>query len=171
MHDTCIANQTSLRPALASDSAGICALWNPIIRDTFVTFNSIEKSEADVAAMIAQKQADGHGFWVAVNAQGVVGFATYGQFRGGVGYAHAMEHTIALHASIYGRGVGRGLIKTLEDHARSQGVHCMIAGVSAVNQAGVAFHAALGYATIATVPEVGRKAGRWLDLILMQKLL
>lgn len=171
MEDTCIANQTTLRPAALSDSAGICALWNPVIRDTLVTFNPTEKTEADIITTIRQKQADGHGFWVVTDAQGIVGIASYGQFRAGAGYAHAMEHTIVLHPSVHGRGIGRALMATLEHHAHAHGAHCMIAGVSAVNQAGVAFHAALGYTTVATIPQVGRKADRWLDLILMQKFL
>lgn len=160
-----------MRPAKLSDSAGICALWNPVIRDTLVTFNPVEKTEADIAATITQKQADGHGFWVAVDGQMIAGLATYGQFRAGAGYAHAMEHTIILHPAVRGRGTGRALMTLVEGHARMQAAHCMIAGVSAVNQAGIAFHAALGYATVATLPQVGRKAGQWLDLILMQKFL
>ncbi|WP_212525364.1 GNAT family N-acetyltransferase [Actibacterium sp. MT2.3-13A] len=160
-----------IRPALPSDCAAIAAIWNPVIRDTLITFNAVEKTEDELRETLAVKARAGHPFLVAEEAGRVLGFATYGQFRGGVGYAHTMEHTIILAPGGWGRGLGRALMAAIEEEARARGAHSMIAGVSAANSAGVAFHAALGYATVAVLPEVGFKAGRWLDLVLMQKLL
>ena len=57
------------------------------------------------------------------------------------------------------------------DHADRAGFGSMIAGVSAENDAGVAFHAAMGFVTVGHVPSVGWKFGRWIDLVLMLKLL
>ncbi len=82
-----------------------------------------------------------------------------------------MEYTLVLAPSAHGRGIGRGLLTALEDHARQGGVHSMIAGVSAENPLGIAFPAALGYAPVAVLPEVGFKFGCWMDLHLMQKFL
>ena len=82
-----------------------------------------------------------------------------------------MEHTVILSARAQGRGVGRALMSAIEDHARASGVHVMMAGVSAENPDGVAFHKAVGYAQVARIPQVGRKFGRWMDLVLLQKLL
>lgn len=38
-------------------------------------------------------------------------------------------------------------------------------------RAGVALHARFGFAGTARLPQVGYKAGRWGDLVLMQKML
>lgn len=160
-----------IRPALATDAAAIAAFWNPVIRDTAITFNPVEKSAAEVAAMILGRQSAGHGFFVAEYQGQVAGFASYAQFRGGAGYARTMEHTIILSPAAQGTGLGRALMSALEDHARTGGSHSMIAGVSAENPAGRAFHAAIGYTEIATLPQVGYKFGRWMDLVLMQKIL
>lgn len=161
----------TLRPATPADAPAIAAIWNPFIRDSFVTFNAAEKSAQEVAELIDARGAAGHGFLVAAEGDAVLGFASYGQFRAGVGYAHTMEHTILLAPGGRGRGLGRALMAALEAHAAAAGAHSMIAGVSAANPDGVAFHAAIGYAVIARLPQVGRKAGRWLDLVLMQKML
>ena len=160
-----------IRLAQPADAAAIAAIWNPFIRDTAVTFNPVEKSPADVAAMILDRQAAGHGVFVAEHQGHVAGFASYAQFRGGAGYARTMEHTILLSPAAQGSGFGRALMTALEDHARAAGIHSLIAGVSAENPAGRAFHAAIGYRAIATLPQVGYKFGRWMDLVLMQKIL
>ncbi|MEO1703793.1 MAG: GNAT family N-acetyltransferase, partial [Pseudomonadota bacterium] len=35
----------------------------------------------------------------------------------------------------------------------------------------ISFHERMGYDRIATLPEVGFKFGRWMDLVLLQKIL
>jgi L-amino acid N-acyltransferase YncA len=156
-----------VRTATPADAASIAAIWNPQILETVVTFNSVPKSDQDVAAMIAQRPC----FLVLEIDQKLAGFASYDQFRGGIGYAHTMEHTIILAPEASGRGAGRALMRALMDHARAADVHTLWAGVSAENSAGVAFHSALGFETVAVLPEVGRKFDRWMDLVLMQKRL
>jgi phosphinothricin acetyltransferase len=144
---------------------------NPIIRETLITFNSVEKTVEDLRAELAEPGSGGHRGLVA-EAEGVLlGYASYKQFRGGPGYARTAEHSIALAPLAQGRGVGRALMHALEEEARTAGMHSMIAGVSAENPGGRAFHARIGYAQVAVLAQVGRKFDRWLDLILMQKLL
>ncbi len=159
-----------IRRATGADAAGIAALWNPWITDTSVTFNSTEKPAADVAAMILERDRLGHATFVA-EADTLLGFVSYAQFRGGVGYATCMEHSVILAPAARGKGAGRALMSAIEDHARAAGAHQMIGGVSGENAAGIAFHAALGYAHVATIREAGFKFGRFMDLVLMQKFL
>ncbi|MBP0481117.1 GNAT family N-acetyltransferase [Sagittula salina] len=157
-----------IRPAGPADAPGIAAIWNAIIVDTAATFTTQTKTEAGLIADMTQR---GAAFQVAEDAGRVLGFATYGQFRGGPGYAHTMEHSIQLAAEARGRGTGRALMTALEDVARAQGVHSLWAGVSGENPGGVTFHRRIGYAEIARLPQVGFKFGRWMDLILLQKIL
>lgn len=159
-----------IRPATPADAAALADLWNPWIRDTAITFNAQEKSPADIVQMIADRHAAGHAFVLAEDG-GILGFATYSQFRGGVGYATCMEHTVILSPLARGRGVGAALMRAIETHATAAGAHQMIAGVSGENAEGRAFHARIGYAEIAIVPQAGFKFGRFMDLVLMQKIL
>ncbi|MDT8855298.1 GNAT family N-acetyltransferase [Paracoccaceae bacterium Fryx2] len=160
-----------IRPACPADLPAIAAIWNPVIRETLVTFNSAEKTLADLERLLSDRTAAGQALLVAEADGALAGFATYGQFRGGVGYARCMEHTIILGEAARGRGLGRALLTAIEDHARAGGAHSIFAGVSGGNPQGRAFHAACGYAEVAVLREVGHKFGRWFDLVLMQKFL
>lgn len=156
-----------IRPARPEDAPAIAAIWNHIIRDTLITFTTAEKDPAVLAAQIAA----GTPWWVAERDGAVVGHATYGQFRSGPGYARSMEHSIHLAPAAQGHGLGPALMAALETHARAAGVHVMVAGVSSENPAGQRFHARLGYVDCGRVAQAGHKWGRWLDLLLMQKIL
>ncbi|UWR08183.1 MULTISPECIES: GNAT family N-acetyltransferase [Ruegeria] len=157
-----------IRPALPRDAAEIAEITNSIIRETLITFTTTERSPEEIARDIDER---GLAFQVAELDGRVVGYATYGGFRSGPGYAHSREHTILLASEGRGRGAGRALIRTLEEVARSQGVHVLVAGISAENPGAISFHAAVGFETVGRMPEVGHKWGRWLDLVLMQKIL
>ncbi len=139
-----------------------------MIRDTLATFTTEEKLFSDIEEMIVQRV---DAFWVADAERQFGGFVTYGPFRGGPGYAATAEHTIILDPSTRRTGLGGRLLNHALKAAASQGIHIMVAGISGANPGAVAFHAALGFEKTAHMPEVGRKHGQWLDLILMQKRL
>lgn len=156
-----------IRAARAQDATALAAIWNPVIRDTAITFTPLEKTPAAIAAMIGERAC----FLVADEKGAVQGFASYAPFRNGPGYARTQEHSVILAPSARGRGIGRALMAALEAQARVAGHHAMIGGVSGSNPEGIAFHAALGYREVGRLPEVGWKLGRWHDLVLMQKML
>ena len=95
-----------IRQAKSTDAPAICAIWNGIVRDSQITFTTVDKTEAQISADI---EARGAAYLVAEQKGAVLGFATYGPFRGGPGYAHTMEHSIHLDPDARGRGAGRAL--------------------------------------------------------------
>jgi phosphinothricin acetyltransferase len=156
-----------LRDATSADAGAIAAIWNREIRDGVSTFNTVEKELGALKAAIASEAV----YVVAEEDGEVVGFATFGPFRGGPGYVHTMEHTIYLAEAARGKGVGRELMAALEAEARDRGVHVLVAGVGGENSAGIAFHKAMGFVEVGRMPEVGRKFERWMGLVLLQKRL
>jgi L-amino acid N-acyltransferase len=160
-----------IRTARAADAPALAALLNHWILNTTVTFTPVPKTEGDILDLIAAKTAAGHAFLVAEEAGRIIGQASYGQFRGGQGYATCMEHSISLLPGTPRTGLGRALLHAIEDHARGHGAHQMIAAISGENHGARAFHARMGYRDIATIPDAGFKFGRFIDLVLMQKFL
>lgn len=158
-----------IRDARPADAAAIGAIWNPIVRDTAVTFWPTERTDAEICAYIATKQDAGHGCFVLERDGQIVGFAAYSQFRHGGGYAHTMEHTIYTLPDLRGSGLGGRLLTHLEAHAHGRGARLMIGGVTGSNSGSIAFHARHGYAEWGRIPAAGFKFGQWHDLILMGK--
>jgi phosphinothricin acetyltransferase len=86
---------------------------------------------------------------------GIVGFATYGQFRRWRRIcALQWNIPVQLHPDHFGGGVGRSIMLHTLEHAKAQGAHSMFAGVSSGNPAGVQFHERLGFQKI-TIPARG----------------
>jgi len=160
-----------IRGAEIEDAKAIADIWNPHIRETANTFTSIEKTPAELAQEIRARQSGVDAFFVAVEGAGVIGFASYSTFRAGPGYAYTKEHSIWLAPHAVGHGTGRALMAELENHAVAAGVHSLIAAISSENAGAVAFHEKIGFGRVAEIPQAGRKFDRWIDLILMQKLL
>ena len=156
-----------IRAGRAGDAKAICALQNAIIRDSLITFTTVEKKPDDIAAAIT----GGAPYLVAEQAGAVIGFATWSAFRGGPGYVHTAEHSVYLTEVAQGQGAGRALMQALEEHAADAGIHVLVAGISGVNAGAIRFHEKLGFELVGRLPETGRKQGRWLDLVLMQKIL
>lgn len=156
-----------VRAATHDDASAIGAILNHYIRETTVSFKPHEYSDEDVRALIDTT----HAIFVAEDRGRIVGYANYGQFRNGPGYARTMEHSILIDPKGKSRGAGRQLMAAIEDHARAAGVGSLWAGVSGENPDGVAFHKRLGFEEVGILPSVGFKFGRWIDLTLLRKWL
>jgi phosphinothricin acetyltransferase len=111
---------------------------------------------------------------VAVDGGAVIGFAAYGGFRDTTlwpGYRFTVESSVHVVEGHHGRGVGRALMTALVEHAAAAGLHVMVAAVDGENAGSVEFHRAIGFVEVGRMPEIGRKFGRWLDLVLLQRVL
>ena len=145
----------------------MAALRNALISETLVTFTTDTKTPEDVAGEIAERP-----YFAVAEAQGrIVGYAFYGPFRSGPGYAGTIEHGIHVADRATGQGTGTHLMDNLEAHAKASGSHVIVAGISSANPRSITFHARRGFVEVGRMPEVGRKWDQWLDLILMQKRL
>ncbi|MGU3411656.1 N-acetyltransferase family protein [Microbacterium sp. M1A1_1b] len=119
-------------------------------------------------AWLSERQRDGWPVVVAEVDGQVAGYASYAQWRPNAGYRLTVEHSVYVLPEFRGRGVATVLMGALVGQARAEGRHVMMAGICSSNTVSIALHERLGFTTVAVVPEVGRKFGRWLDLTMMR---
>jgi L-amino acid N-acyltransferase YncA len=164
----------SVRDAVEGDLPAITDLYNALIPTTTIAWRDHLASDEEMSGWFAGQQVADHPVLVAEIDGRVVGYTTWTGFRYSErfpGYRHSMELTIHVDRSVHGRGIGRTLIEALVERARTAGVHVLVAGADADNTASIAFHSALGFEEVARMPEVGRKFDRWLDLVLLQRVI
>lgn len=101
----------------------------------------------------------------------VLGFGALSRFRSRPAYATTVEDSVYVDRHRRGLGVGRALLAELVRLAAEHGFHTVIARVVGHNEASIALHRACGFEVVGIEKEVGRKHGRWLDVVELQLLL
>ena len=160
-----------IRDARVDDAPGILAIYNDVIATSTAVYREEPATLDDRRQWFDARGAQGFPILVATENSGIVGFASYGDFRPWPGYRFTVEHTVHIRADQRGRGVGTLLLRALIERAAAQGKHVMIGGVDADNEASLRFHERLGFVRAARLQQVGFKFGRWLDLVFVQRIL
>jgi phosphinothricin acetyltransferase len=123
-----------------------------------------------MAARMAKVMGSGWPWLVARDADGaMLGYAYASQFRDRAAYRYACENSIYIRDDQRGRGLGKALLAALIEASEQLGFRQMIAVIGGAEPASVALHAALGFTHTGTMRSIGRKHGRWLDTVYMQR--
>ncbi|MBU8537270.1 GNAT family N-acetyltransferase [Falsiroseomonas tokyonensis] len=157
--------------ATEADLPAILALINQAIAETTAVWHLQPETLETRGAWFAARRAAGLPVLVARRGDTVLGFASYGPFRPFAGYDATVEHSVYVDPAAHRQGIGAALLAALEAQARAQGRHVMVGAVEAGNAGSIALHLRAGFVETGRMPEVGRKFGRWLDLVLLQKRL
>jgi len=166
-----VSNRLVIVDAARPQLAGILDIYNEVIRNSTAVYSETEVTLQEREDWFEAKAAAGFPVLLARDESGVLGFATFGQFRAWPGYRFSVEHSVHVRADSRGRGIGRALLQELLARAASLKMHSMIAGIDADNGASIALHESLGFRVVGHFHEVGFKFGRWLDLKFLQRLI
>ena len=159
-----------IRPATLDDLPGLTEIYNYYVVNTPITFDlepwSVDRRRAwfdDFA------EKGPHRLFVAEEAGRVLGYACSHGFRPKKAYETTVETTIYLAHDATGRGIGRALYDALFDALRGEDLRMLVAGITLPNDASVALHAAFGFQRIGIMHAVGRKFGRYWDVLWTEK--
>lgn len=158
----------TIRDAVESDMPDILAIHNEVIATSTAIYSETPSTLEERIAWWRARVASGFPVVVSLDESGLVGYASYGEFRSRPGYRFTVEHSVYVRADRRGTGAGAALMDHLIARAKVDGKHVMIAGVDAENTASIRFHERLGFEQVARFREVGYKFGRWLDLVFLQ---
>jgi phosphinothricin acetyltransferase len=147
----------------------ILAILNEAIANSTAIYDYLPRPASSMPGWFAAKRAGGFPVLGIEDAQGrLLGFASYGSFRGFAAYKYSVEHSVYVHPDHRRRGIGQRLLAALIERARAQDLHLLVGGLDAANAASIALHEKAGFTHAGTIAEVAYKFGRWLDLAFYQ---
>jgi L-amino acid N-acyltransferase len=159
-----------VRLARSSDAEAIRDIYNHWVTTSTVTFDLVPRTLRDQETWLGARSG-AHAVIVAVDGAEIVGFASLSPYRDRPAYATTVEDSVYLRPDQRGAGIGRLLLDELVKLATQHGFHTIVARVASDHEASIALHRAAGFEMVGTEREVGRKFNRWLDVIIMQRLL
>lgn len=162
---------SSVRPAEKTDAEAIRAIYNLEVAESTVTFDLVPRSIEDQEAWIAE-HSGGHPAIVAVDEIGeIVAFGSLSPYKERPAYFTTVEDSVYVRRDVRGTGVGHQVLSELVRLAAGYGYHAVIARIVGGHDTSIRLHRRCGFEIVGTEREVGRKLGRWLDVVVMQRML
>jgi phosphinothricin acetyltransferase len=163
-----------IRLAERRDAEGIRAIHNHYVTESTAMLDLVPRTLDEQVDWI-DEHAGGHPAVVAVirgedGTERVVGFGSLSPFRSRPAYATTVENSVYVLPAHQREGIGRMVLDELVRLAQTHGFHSVVARITGDNDASIALHEACGFEIVGTEREVGRKFGRWLDVVEMQRL-
>ena len=160
-----------VRDLVDRDLAPLLTIHNDAILTTTAIWDETPVDLADRQQWVQARRQAGFPILVCESRGELAGYASFGDFRARSGYRLTVEHSVYVADGYRRQGIARRLLAALIERARALGKHAMIGGIEAGNAASLALHAEMGFEVCGTLPQVGAKFGRWLDLVYVQYLL
>ena len=158
--------------AFERHAGAILDIFNDAIATSTALYDYEPRTPRSMVGWFDAKRAGGFPVIGVEDAAGtLLGFGSYGAFRAWPAYKYSVEHSVYVHRDHRGKGLGRVIVRELIEAARRNDRHAMIGGIDATNAGSIALHERLGFRHVGTLPQVGFKFGRWLDLAFYQLLL
>jgi phosphinothricin acetyltransferase len=161
-----------LRPSTPADAPALAAIYAHHVLHGTGTFELEPPDSAEMARRRDDVTAKGLP-WLVVERDGaVLGYAYANHFRPRRAYRFCLEDSVYVAPEAQGRGLGRLLLAELLARSSALGARQMLAVIGDAQNAGsIALHRALGFEPTGVLRASGWKAGRWLDVVLMQRAL
>jgi phosphinothricin acetyltransferase len=185
-----------LRVATASDAEAICRIYNQGIEDRIATLETEPRTPDERRQWLASRGAR-HPVIVAEPIEGlsaeqepgrarlspppaqaglkvpatIVGWASLNVFNAREAYRFVADVSVYVERGWRGQGVGRVLLEKLTELGRTHGFHKLVLSAFPSNAGGMALYAKSGFRTVGIYHEQGQLDGKWVDTIVMEKLL
>ncbi|MHA1157193.1 MAG: GNAT family N-acetyltransferase [Alphaproteobacteria bacterium] len=161
-----------IRPVKPADIGAVTAIYRDAVLNGTATFELDPPDEAEMARRMEAVVGGGYPYVVAELDGVIVGSGYANAYRTRPAYGWCVEDSIYLDRAARGKGLGRAILDVLIEEAARAGFRCMVAVIGGSDHAAsIRLHEAAGFRNAGVLRNVGFKHGRWLDTVMMDRML
>ncbi len=150
----------------------VTAIYGHAVLHGTGTFETEPPHVSEMAARYRAIASHDFPFLVAEISGRIGGYAYAAAFRERPAFGSTVEDSVYVDPTLTGRGCGKALLDRLIVSAEQAGFRQMVSVIGdSANIASIRLHAGCGFYHAGRLDNVGWKAGRWLDVVLMQRTL
>lgn len=159
-----------VRLATPADAAAISTIYNQGIEDRIATLETELRTPEERRQWLLAR-GPRHPAIVAEAGDEIVGWGSLNPYNPRKAYDYVVDFSVYVERSWRGKGVGSLLLPRLVELARDHGFHKMVLSAFPSNEAGMALYEKFGFRTVGIMKEMGKLDGKWVDTIVMEKIL
>ena len=161
-----------IRDCEKRDLERITAIYGRSVREETASFELTAPDLEEMTRRRADLAAKAYPYLVAELEGAIVGYAYASEYRPRPAYRHTIETTVYVDQEVQRGGIGRALMERLIEEAEAHGFRQMVAVIGdSAHIPSIEFHKALGFTYAGNLVSVGYKHGKWLDSLLLQRVL
>ena len=161
----------TIKTATEEDIPTLLEIYNDIIINTTAVWHEEPHTLVMRQEWFELKKEQGFPVFTAIEDGKVIGFSTIASFRAWFGYRYTVENSVYVASDSRGKGIAKLLMPPLIDAVKQLGLHAIVAGIEATNEASIALHEKFGFVEVAHFKEVGLKFNRWMDLKFLELII
>ncbi len=160
-----------IRPVADADIPAIRDIYNHYVRESTVTFDEVESTDASWREKRERGALAGIPFLVAESDAGeLLGYATGHPWSPKSAYRFTIENSIYLAPAAAGRGIGSALLAAFLNGCRQAGLRQVIAVIADSGaEASIGLHRKAGFVEAGRLVDVGEKFGESIGVLFLQK--
>jgi phosphinothricin acetyltransferase len=160
----------SFEPVNETHLERLAEIYNAIIKGSTALFFNDELTADDMRRLTSYSKPAFSSFAV-IKDGAVIGHAALKPHNFRSAYDKTAEITVILESAACGRGIGSAALDFLTRLAAERAFHALLALISAENAGSAAFFSRNGFKLAGELKEVGYKFGRFVGVVIYQKLL
>ena len=162
--------EIQIRLSKQKDAEAIREIYNHEVRNSTATFDLVERNTQEQEEWLDDRSG-AFSVLVAEMSSKILGFASLSPYNARAAYRTTVEDSIYINEEFRNQGIAGKLLSHLLEVAESSGFHAVIARSGGANEASISLHQRFGFEIVCTEKEIGRKFGKWQDVVIMQTII